>query len=186
MKAKLIALIALVMFLIAIVWATAAEEKAKKETKFKYVGVTACKACHSNAKVGGEEYLKYDKDPHKNAYKTLLNEKSKKIAKEKGIDDPTKSEKCMKCHVTAWNKKDLQGEKFSYEEGVTCEACHGAGEKYKAMPIMKDHKKALENGLVVPSEKVCKTCHNPESPTYKPFDFAAKWKLIKHGKAKTK
>lgn len=183
MKIKLIALSIVMMVLaLAITAATAAETKAKN----KYVGLASCKGCHSNAKIGGEEYTAYDKDPHKNAYKTLLGEGSKKIAKEKGIADPTKSEKCMKCHVTAWNKKDLQGEKFSYKEGVTCEACHGAGDKYKAMNIMKDHKKAVENGLVVPDEKVCKTCHNQESPTYKPFDFAKKWKMIEHGKKKTK
>jgi len=184
MKSKLVALIVLVTLFACVAYATAAEEK--KAAKFKYVGLTACKACHSNAKIGGTEYTKYEKDPHKNAYKTLLNEESKKIAKEKGIADPTKSEKCMKCHATAWNKKDLQGEKFSYEEGVTCETCHGAGEKYKAMPIMKDHKKAMENGLIMPDEKLCKQCHNQESPTYKPFDFAKKWKIIEHGKKASK
>lgn len=184
MKIRLIAILTILIFLFAVICSFAAEEKRKETSKFKYVGLAACKACHSNAKVGGDEYLKFEKDPHRNAYKTLLSEQSKKIAKDKGIDDPTKSEKCMRCHTTAWNLKDQHGEKFNYEDGVTCEACHGPGEKYKAMQIMKDRNKALENGLIVPDEKLCKTCHNPESPTYKPFDFATKWKLIKHGKSK--
>ena len=35
-------------------------------------------------------------------------------------------------------------------------------------------------GLIEPNEAVCKTCHNPESPTYKEFNFAEKWKMIDH------
>jgi hypothetical protein len=37
--------------------------------------------------------------------------------------------------------------------------------------VMKDKVKAQSLGLVTPDEAVCKTCHNPESPTYKEFKF---------------
>jgi len=148
----------------------------------KYIGLDACRTCHSTAKIGGSEFAKYQTDPHKDAYKTLLNEQSMKIAGEKGIADPTKSGECMKCHTTAWGKKDQQSDKFKYEEGITCEGCHGPGEKYKSMNIMKDLQQAVANGLIIPGERQCVACHNPESPTYKKFDFKTFWAKIKHGK----
>ena len=155
---------------------------AAEKEKIKYVGLSACKSCHQVMKIGGEEYKAFMKSDHANAYKTLLTEESKKIAQDMGIEDATKSDKCMKCHTTAWGKsKDYLGTKFKYEDGVTCEACHGAGEKYLKMDIMKDHELALKNGLVVPDAKSCIVCHNEESPTYKKFDYATKWKIIKHG-----
>jgi hypothetical protein len=45
---------------------------------------------------------------------------------------------------------------------------------------MKDPKLAKEKGLIMPTEKECKTCHNTESPTYKEFKFAEAWKVIDH------
>ncbi len=29
----------------------------------------------------------------------------------------------------------------------------------------------MEKGLIIPDEKVCKQCHNEESPTFKEFNF---------------
>jgi hypothetical protein len=41
---------------------------------------------------------------------------------------------------------------------------------------MKDKKLAVENGLIVPDEKVCKKCHNDKVPAQfaskEAFDFA--------------
>ena len=56
-------------------------------------------------------------------------------------------------------------------EGVSCESCHGAGSAYKTATIMKDKAKAIAAGLIIPDEKLCRKCHNPESPTYKEFNF---------------
>jgi hypothetical protein len=54
--------------------------------------------------------------------------------------------------------------------------------KWKVDPD-KHKKLALEAGLVVaPSEENCKTCHNEKSPTFKPFDFKARYEDIKHKK----
>lgn len=156
----------------------------EKKAKLKYEGLTACKTCHSKDSIGGTEYTKFATGPHGKAFETLKNDESKAIAAKMGIEDASKSPKCLKCHVTAYGKEDQHGEKFKYEEGVTCEACHGPGEKYKPMPIMRDHEAAIKNGLIVPDKKVCIECHNEESPTYVPFDFAKKWAQIKHGKKK--
>lgn len=84
-----------------------------------------------------------------------------------------KQEKCSKCHTT--------GPQAQFK-GVQCEACHGPGSEYKAIPIMKDKAKAVAAGLVIPNEETCKKCHNSESPTFKGFDFKTAWEKIKHGK----
>jgi hypothetical protein len=164
-----------------------AKEKVKKDTTqaiakpvFGYVGATVCKPCHNLPKTG-KQFDKWMSKPHAQAYKTLANEQSQKIAKEMKIKDAQKSEKCLKCHVTAYGVPDsLLGKKYSIEDGVTCEACHGPGEKYKSMKIMKDKELALKNGLIEPTEELCVGCHNKESPTYKPFKYEEAVKVIDH------
>ena len=90
----------------------------------------------------------------------------------------------MKCHATAYNAPaKFIGKKYKVEDGVQCETCHGPGEDYKSMKIMKDRKLAVANGLQMHDnlDKFCATCHNTESPVYKkPYDFKAMWEKIKH------
>ena len=71
---------------------------------------------------------------------------------------PTKvgADKCKLCHkieFASWEKTKHAAAK------VECEDCHGPGSNYKTMAIMKDPAKAKAAGLVVPTEKDCKTCH---------------------------
>jgi hypothetical protein len=163
---------------------TKAETTAKKDTTkaeakvvHKYIGTTKCKMCH-NSEAKGKIYDKWVSTGHAKAYQTLLNEQSKGIAKKMSIDDATKSDKCLKCHVTGY--KEATGDKYSMEEGITCEACHGPGSDYWTMKVMKDKKLSMENGLVDPTEALCVKCHNKESPTYKPFKYADEYKLVEH------
>ena len=159
---------------------TTKQDTTKQDTTkvvHKYIGTTKCKMCH-DAEAKGKIYTKWAATKHATAYATLANEESKKIAKEMKIEDPQKDGKCLKCHVTGY--KEATGDKYSMEEGVTCEACHGPGEHYWSMKVMKDKKLALENGLVEPTEKLCVACHNKESPTYKPFKYAEAYKLVEH------
>ena len=51
---------------------------------------------------------------------------------------------------------------------------------YKGASIMKNREQALAKGMIDPTEEVCKTCHNEESPTYVPFDYAARVAEISH------
>ena len=51
-------------------------------------------------------------------------------------------------------------------EGIGCESCHGAGEKY--IPIKKANKtfkwaEVAAAGLVSPKEETCLACHNKDS-----------------------
>jgi hypothetical protein len=126
---------------------------------FTYVGAAKCKMCHKGAKKG-EVFEKWEKGPHAKALETL---------KAKGED---KNPKCLECHVT-----DV---KTAADEGVGCEACHGPGSAYKSLSIMKDKAKAMENGLIEPTEAVCKKCHNEKSPTFKGFKYDEWAKKIDH------
>lgn len=146
---------------------------------FKYIGAAKCKMCHLKP-AKGEQYNKWMEGPHSQAMKTLSSEKSLEIAKAKGIADPTKDAGCIKCHSTVGHidAKLIAGIKIT--EGVSCESCHGPGSMYKGASIMKNRELALQKGLIIPDEALCKTCHNEESPTYKPFVFAEKAAAIAH------
>lgn len=161
----------------------AASEEAKQR---QYIGVDKCKVCHKGAKKG-EQYEKWLAGKHSKAFETLASEAAKAIAKEKGIADPQAAAECLKCHVTGHGvAAEFLGEKFKKEDGVGCESCHGAGGDYYKMATMKSltagEIEPAAVGLVVPDEKVCLSCHNEESPTYKKFVFADRVKEIAHPK----
>jgi hypothetical protein len=72
------------------------------------------------------------------------------------IRSETDKTKCIPCHATGFDP-----EKKTYkEENVSCEACHGPGEKYQEMMMGAEApeggKIARENGL-----KSCTRCHHP-------------------------
>jgi len=45
---------------------------------------------------------------------------------------------------------------------------HGAGKDYRKKKIMIDRELAISKGLVPQTEAVCLSCHNDESPAWKP------------------
>jgi hypothetical protein len=132
----------------------------------EYVGVAKCKMCHSSKALGGQQYKVWEKSKHAVALDAL-----------KG--DDAKNPECLGCHTTGGNLP-----------GVQCEACHGPGSKYRSPKIMSKkayktdrdaaRKAALDAGLIIPTEEVCKKCHNEKSPQFKGFDFAAYKEKIKH------
>jgi hypothetical protein len=162
-----------------------AKTKEKAETKeapvHQYVGVTKCAMCHKS-KARGDQYGQWEKTKHSQAYAMLATDVAKEAGKKAGLEgDPQKSPKCLKCHVTAYGAdKSLLGAKYSMEEGVTCEACHGPGSDYMKLSIMKNKEEAIANGLVMPTEEVCVKCHNKESPTFTKFDFKEMYPKIAH------
>ncbi len=152
---------------------------AMQAQEFKYIGAAKCKMCHIKP-AKGEQYNVWLKSPHANAMKTLANEESKKIATAKGIADPTTDAACVKCHSTVGHidKSLIAG--ITAAEGVSCESCHGPGSMYKSATIMKDQALSLKNGLILPTEEVCKSCHNSGSPTFKGFNYAEMSAKIAH------
>jgi len=160
------------------------QEKEEKALPHKYIGVKACGLCHKTEKQGKQLGI-WEASKHSKAYKTLESEEAQKIAKEKGLKKPAnESPECLKCHVTGYGQDaSLFEPKFDMKDGVQCEACHGPGSDYKTMAVMKDRAKAVAAGLIIGDEKLCKTCHNEESPTFnkeKGFDYKEMFALIAH------
>jgi len=152
----------------------------------KYVGYKACAPCHKGEKKGSMAEI-WEKSKHAQAYKTLESETAQKIAKEKGLKKAAnESPECLECHVTAATADaKLLDKGYDKKNGVTCEACHGAGSAYKTMPIMKDKAKAIAAGLAnfkddKAKEEACVKCHNKKSPSFKEFKFKEMWASIAH------
>jgi DnaJ-class molecular chaperone len=148
----------------------------------KFIGVKICSACHKGEK-GKMIYDKWLKTKHAEAYKRLQNEKSKEIAKKKGLKKPpTEAQECLKCHATGYFDKDQRLASSKKEDGVTCEACHGPGSAYKSSHGKEKKEEGVKKGLILGTgdEKICKKCHNPESPTFAGFNYKRDWEKIKH------
>ncbi len=161
--------------------AIAQDKEAEKAEEHAYVGASACKMCHKSAKKG-EQYKKWLNSPHAKAYDTLKSVQSRQLMLTLGLEGlPTEHDKCLKCHVTAHGVKPALLEKgYSIEEGVSCESCHGPASDWKK-PHMRDREAAVKAGLRDPGNpEMCKTCHNPESPTYKEFVYEEKLAVIAH------
>lgn len=105
-------------------------------------------------------------DKHAKAYAVLLNDRSKRIAKNLGLKEPAQQAKiCLDCH--AHNPAPaLRGERHSLLDGVGCEACHGPAEKWiksHANPGAT-HAQNVANGMY-PTERpreqarLCLSCH---------------------------
>ncbi len=159
----------------------------------KLVKEKMCNLCHAKEKVGDQVGV-WKKGPHARAYQALKTDKAKEVAAKLGIDDPSASGKCLKCHSTAYGfTEEKVTDDIAVEEGVTCQTCHGPAKDY-----LKDHRKDVakahaEQGLIKPTvENTCSRCHNEENPTHNPeaytlpdgtksgFDYAQAYEKIKH------
>lgn len=168
----------------------------------RFIGVKSCVKCHKKEKQGNQLSI-WKKSDHASAYVTLGKKKAKEKAKELGVSgDPQKAEACLICHTTGFGEDPARfKKKFKMEEGVQCEACHGAGNNYRKKKIMKkiykergpgrdgDSPTAKKTGLTIPDENTCKRCHAKEikwqgktfkNPSYEPFDFKKRFKKIEH------
>lgn len=120
-----------------------------------YVGSDTCQGCHPEA------YEAWLLSKHAHAQDSLT-----KAQQSDG--------RCLTCHSP------------NQREGVNhvgCETCHGPGQFYSPEYVMKDPELARHVGLVDPSEKMCRTCHDASSPSLRPFDFAAALQAIDHWSA---
>jgi len=147
------------------------------------IGAPKCKACHK-AKTG-DQWNIWAESAHARAFTTLASEQSREIAADLGLGDPQKETACLKCHATKASMAEgvlINGRAdYADTEGVGCEACHGPGSDYKARKVMADPETARAAGLVMISgEDGCTKCHNDQSPTFKGFDFEARWAEIAH------
>ena len=166
------------------VFAVQAEKPADGKAAFKYGGVATCKACHFTKK-SGAQYKVWKAGPHAKAFATLQTPEAKEVGRKLGVADPATSDKCLKCHVTAFGvAAELKGPKLKQKDGVGCESCHGPGSAYKKKKIMTDIRAGkvdrAKYGLVKPTKETCMQCHNEESPSYKSFNFEEAVAKIAH------
>jgi len=134
--------------------------------EYDYIGAAKCKMCH-NKSATGAQYKVWAGNAHAKAYESLVGEEK---------NDP----KCLKCHTTVGHVDPNFIATLKVEEGVSCESCHGPGSGYKSNSVMKSREKSIAKGLIIPDEKLCKTCHNEESPHYKGFNYEEYLKQIAH------
>lgn len=139
------------------------------------MGVGSCSSsnCHGSTSprnavdILQNEYVTWEKhDLHSKAWLNLTNADSQRIAHNLGIGAAEKEPLCLKCHATYLEKDSRQGSNFHIEDGVSCESCHGAAEKYLGPHTANDstHEKNISNGMtdVVDYEKrvkLCGSCH---------------------------
>ncbi|MBU1097399.1 MAG: cytochrome c family protein [Bacteroidetes bacterium] len=170
-----------IILVLAFVVSTYGFNKKIDDKKFGYIGSAKCGMCHKKDDDGAQLKI-WEASAHAKAYKNF-------VAKDAAN---AKNESCLKCHATgAGSDPKLNDAKFSIEDGVQCEACHGAGSEYKSMKVMKDQKASIEAGLIVFAddkaiETQCLTCHDnknkPEKHVKGDFKFEEMYKKIKHNK----
>jgi hypothetical protein len=106
-----------------------------------YVGADKCKMCHK------VQYASWMETTHAKATDAA------KASTERAYEAA-----CLKCHAT--NADEAM-------PGVQCEACHGPGNDYKKMSIMKDKEMAIANGLIIPTQATCDGCHTGDDHSKK-------------------
>lgn len=155
-----------------------------------YVGSKKCKICHSTDKKAGTHFKLWEEEAHAKAFEVLASDKAKESAKKHGIEDPQKDARCLSCHTV--KAEPGPEDKVTLEEGVSCEACHGAADKYLKPHEKEGLEKAVELGMAPlrnmsaeEKEQVCLKCHkeDPLNDFYKPFNFEESWAKIDHSKA---
>lgn len=170
--------------------------QAKKPNR--YIGAQKCKNCHAAAE-SGNQFDAWTKMKHAAAFAVLASDDAKKVGSERGVTDPQKDDKCVKCHVTAFGVPEDQIAKgFDKTLGVQCESCHGPGEMHMKARMAAAAAEGTEEGFedkskakkyaAVPKEEIiadppqatCVACHNSESPNFKPFCFHKAKATVRH------
>jgi len=139
-----------------------------------HLGVVTCagSTCHGatrpfqNAAINQNEFVIWQrKDKHARAYKVLLNDQSKRIARNLGLKAAHEAKICLDCHSDN-AAEDLRGKRFQLADGVGCEACHGGSKRYLGPHVSGENTRQqnLDVGMY-PTETpesralLCLSCH---------------------------
>lgn len=168
-----------------------ADKKPTLQDKALFRGALLCRNCH-RMKEKGAQFFAWEKTPHPDAFQTLASPRAKEVAAARGIADPQKAPECLRCHVTAWgqDEKRIDEKTFKVEMGVQCESCHGPGGEHitlRSRELARSRGRSplelvptVPGEISLPTEKTCVGCHNPESPTYKPYKHKEFLKKVAH------
>ena len=138
-------------------------------------GVASCASgiCHGSAKprsatpVQQNEYVTWQHfDPHAGAFHALTEPRGREIARRLGIADVTAAPQCLGCHADAAPPAQ-RGPRFQLDDGIGCESCHGAADRWIASHAdtpRVTHADNLRAGLrpleqPVVRASVCLDCH---------------------------
>lgn len=142
-----------------------------------FTGVASCagSTCHGrmvpDGKIVRQDELARWQEPstpggaHARAFNVLSGARSQQIAATLGIGDATSAKQCLGCHATPVGGSE-RGARFLANDGVGCEACHGAAGGWIAShyAVGATHASNVANGMK-PLEKpaarafVCLDCH---------------------------
>ncbi|HUR39949.1 MAG TPA: multiheme c-type cytochrome [Verrucomicrobiae bacterium] len=150
---------------------------AARATQDRHLGVATCagSACHGASRLRGgavrqDEYLRWQRDDdHARAFTSLRNDRSRRIAANLGIQDAAAAPECLTCHADVVPAAG-RGERFQLSDGVGCETCHGAAERWLSPHVRgyKSHAERLAHGLYPTWEpaaraELCLSCHQGDA-----------------------
>jgi hypothetical protein len=139
-----------------------------------HLGVATCagSTCHGapqpfdTSPVLQNEFVTWHReDKHSQAYKVLLNDQSKTIAKNLGLESAHTAKQCLVCH-TDYVEESKRGKRYQLSDGVGCEACHGGAKRWLGLHVTGEasHADNIKSGLY-PTEDpqaratLCLSCH---------------------------
>jgi hypothetical protein len=139
-----------------------------------HLGVASCatSVCHGKLSPQEDEHVWLNEyrvwtadDRHSKAYRTLLSDESRRIARNLGLASAHTADVCLDCHADNV-PAGKRGPKFQLSDGVGCEACHGGSERWIESHAEEGatHADNLAAGMY-PSEqpgeraRLCLDCH---------------------------
>ena len=146
----------------------------------RWMGVASCAASACHHQGGGRETLRSEyttwaaHDKHARAYDVLSEQRARQIVRNLLPDRtpaPQKEPLCLKCHAMAYTNgtPEPTGDRFSIDDGVGCESCHGPAEKwlgrhyldgFKALSIEEKSRLGLHDLKGLTSRfATCAACH---------------------------
>ncbi len=146
-----------------------------------HLGVATCAGsnCHGatrpyqNADVLQNEYVTWQRsDRHSKAYQVLFHERSKRIARNLGLENAHTAKICLDCHADNVSEPQ-RGKRFQLSDGVGCEACHGGGKRYLGPHVSGENSRQDNLALgMYPTEnpetraQLCLSCHLGEEDRF--------------------
>ena len=164
---------------ILLLFSTAARPESVAPTLPQYgadahLGVVTCagSTCHGATKPFQDTVIMQDefviwhrKDKHAKAYQVLLNDQSKRIARNLGLEAAHTAKICLDCHADPV-PEELRGKRFQLSDGVGCESCHGGAKRYLGPHVSGENTRQDNiNAGMYPTEqpearaKLCLSCH---------------------------
>lgn len=135
----------------------------------KYLGFKGCRGCHK------KQYDSWKDTSMARTFDALVANVNVDMKTDvEGLDpmkDYTTTPKCLRCHATGFGEpggfKDMRSDRNGLA-GVSCEACHGPGERY-FLVMGKKRKTYRVIDLIVagyerPNQATCNKCHVPGCP----------------------